>query len=72
MLAYSSGFTELTYENSLDINGGSKVNWGNIGAGIFGMVTIMSAVAAAPVAVPAAIVYIAGTVASGYLVGSSF
>lgn len=72
MLAYSFGFTEISYENSLEINGGYKVNWANIGAGIGGMITIMAAVTAAPVAVPAAIVYIAGTVASGYLVGSSF
>ncbi|HBS45734.1 hypothetical protein NSQ91_29515 [Paenibacillus sp. FSL R7-0048] len=70
MLSYAPSFSELTLEDSINIDGG--VDWAKVGAGVLGMVTIMSAVAAAPVTATAAVVYISGTVAAGYLVGTSF
>lgn len=72
-LALSSNFKELNFEEALLIDGG--INWKQAleGAAILGGTLL--AVAAAPVTVPAAVVFFAGAggaAYAGYLVGNSF
>ncbi|WP_458124624.1 hypothetical protein [Paenibacillus sp. Z3-2] len=72
-MVLSSNFSELTFGETLSIEGG--VNWGQAleGAAILGGTLL--AVASAPVSVPALVIGFAGASGAawaGYKVGSSF